>query len=464
MTQSMPFRFRILSNVVLLLFVAVVSSNAQTKTMTLEDCIAIALENNTALKTSAFSYEVAKQDKLGSYRGILPRVSTSAGRGKVETGPSEYLSDEPVGIDPETGNVIYEERTRKIERSIRESSSANVTISQNLFDGGIWWNQIRKADADKRASYYDYISQRDNTILSVQQAFFDYVKQMKLLEVDSIAVDRSRKQLERSQTMFELGATAQVDVYRSRVNLGNDRIAFLQQKNIVAQARKQLNIAMGRDPFTPINIKYEQLDLYEQLPRMNELVEQAYENQPLIKKFNADVKSRKLAVSLAKGVNYPTVSTYVNYDRFHEDAVKVFSDFGQNYQLRYGINVSFDIFNGFSDYVNIQKAEINYKSTRENKEDYKRQLKSDIHQRYADYKSYLDIIDINEVNLKAAREEFRLANERYQVGAGTALEVRESQVNLTQAEQTLIAAKFNARLVLAQLDNYLGKTYKNYSE
>jgi outer membrane protein TolC len=132
--------------------------------------------------------------------------------------------------------------------------------------------------------------------------------------------------------------------------------------------------------------------------------------------------------------------------------------------MRYGVSVSFNIFNGFSDFVSVQKAKIAEKSAKENFEAYKRSLASEIEQYYADYKSYLDIIEINKQNLEAAKEGMRLAEERYQIGAGTALEVREAQVNLTRAEQVLIAAQYSARIVLAQLDNGLGLTYKKYAE
>jgi len=42
--------------------------------------------------------------------------------------------------------------------------------------------------------------------------------------------------------------------------------------------------------------------------------------------------------------------------------------------------------------------------------------------------------------------------------------VREAQVNLTRAEEILIAAQFSARLIQAQLDNQLGLTYKKIKE
>ena len=430
--------------------------------LTLEDCIHIALENNSDLKTTLYSDQAAKWDEVGSLKGILPSISVSAGRGEVETGASEYLSNEPVGIDPETGNVIYEQRTRTIAKSIRKSTSASVDVSQTIFDGGIWWNQIRKAQVDKKVSDYTLASQRDYTILQVQQAYFDLIKQIKILEVDSLAVDRSKAQLDRTQKMYELGATAQVDVFRAKVNLGNDRIQYLKQKNVVAQSRKNLNLVMGRDPFEPLQVEVE-IPAVGTLPDVDELIETALKKQPLIYKNQEELKSRKLSVALAKGINYPRISAYINYNRFHETPIKVFSDFDQNYQTQYGVRMSFNLFNGFSDYVNIQKAEIGVRSAAEQYEAYKRNLKSTIHQYYADYLSYLDIIEINRLNLEAAREEYRLAKERYQVGAGTSLEVRESQVNLTKAEETLIVAQFNARFVLAQLDYNLGLSYAKYA-
>ena len=54
--------------------------------------------------------------------------------------------------------------------------------------------------------------------------------------------------------MFELGAVAKVDVFRSRVNLGNDKIALLTQKNLVLTAINNLNLVMGRDPKSPLSI------------------------------------------------------------------------------------------------------------------------------------------------------------------------------------------------------------------
>ncbi len=439
------------------------SDSTDNELLRLSDCIQMALKNNCSLKTAEYSDKAAKMDVLGSYQGILPSISASASSGEMETGPSEYLSTEPVGIDAVTGNIIYEQRTRKISEASRKSSSASLTISQNIFDGGIWWNQIRKSKTDKRSSEYNLESQRNNVIFEVQNAYFDLNKQVKLLEVNKLAVQRSQAQLNRTQIMYELGATARLDVFRAKVSLGNDRIVLLRQKNIVEQSKKQLNLTMGRDPFMLLNIEHE-LPLTPELPQVDDMIQNAFENQPLVKKNEEDIQSRKLSVSMAEGLYYPRLSVYFNHDRRHEELNKIYSDLNQNYTTTYGVQLSFNIFSGFSDYANVQKAKINRRSAQENFEDYKRTLKSTIHQYYSDYESYLDIIEINRDNLEAAKEEFRLADERYKIGAGTSLEVRESQVNLTEAERLLIDTQYNARIVLAQLDNQLGIIYKKLND
>ena len=464
------FRIRAgIKKIILPLFVfATVSLFAQDELsdkefLTLEDCIQIALQKNVSLRTAMLSSEAAGADVLGSYQGILPSLTASAGKSKIDIGASEFLSNEPVGIDPETGNVIYEQRTRSTEKQSRDNNSANISLSQTIFDGGIWWNQIRKAKADKRSSEYNYLSERNNTILAVKQAYFDLNKQIKLLEAKQMAVQRSQDQVDRTEKMYALGATARLDVYRARVNLGNDRIQLMTQKIQTEESRKKLNLVMGRDPLTPLEIQ----QIHEvniKLPDLDELVQTAIHNQPLLKKYEEDIFATDLSISLAKGLNYPRISAYLNYDRFHQDIVKVFSDFDKNYQTRYGINVSINLFNGFKDYVNIQKAEISKRIAQENFEEYKRTLKATLHQYYANYISTLDIIEINKLNLEAAGEEVRLAEERFQIGAGTSLDVREAQVNLTNAEQTLIAAQYNALLLLAQIDAQLGIAYEKMKE
>ena len=443
-----------MNRLIFTVLITLLAGSLYAQKLTLQECVAIALENNINVTISKNNVDVAAYDEIGSYKGVLPTLSVSVGRGERVDGESEFLSTEPVGFDS-LGNVIYAQKVRKNPKVSRSSSSASVTFNQTLLDGGIWWNQIRKSKTDLEINRAQYQSDRMYLIRDVQEAYLNLLKQQKLYDVYQAAVERSEEQLNRTQKMYELGSKARLDVYQAKVNLGNDRINLLTQKNTVEDARRNLNILMGRNPSEPLEVAAVD-EVIESLPDTETLIQTSTENQPLLKKNTLEINARELSTTMAWGTLWPRLSIYWNYNRFHEDFEKIYTNLDQNYSSSYGISLSWNLFNGFNDYVNIQKAKINEKNARENLLAYKRQLEANIRQLYENYRSYVEIIDINRENLAAATEELRLAQERYQVGSGTSLDVREAQVKLTRAEETLISAQYNAMITMAKLDAELG--------
>ncbi len=430
----------------------------------LEDCIQIALENNSALKNAQYNNESADYDVTGSYSGILPRLDVSFRKGESTIGRSErIINDAVIGVDPVTQQPIYGTATIRTPKQYSKDHSLTFTANQTLFDGGGWWNTIKQAKTNKLSSDYNLESEQNNIIFDVQNNYYNLLKQLKLYEVYKVAVQRSQDQLTRTEKMFELGSKARLDVYQAKVNLGNDRINLLTQQNTVEDARRNLNIVMGREPNEPLEVSSEK-EVDADLAPLESLLEDANENQPVIKKNEQDLESSDLGISLAKAPYYPSISAYFQYNRRNSDLEKIYSDLNLEYIWAVGIQLNWNIFRGFDDYVNVQKSKINKKIVQENSVNYLRTLKSQIEGYYENYKSYKEIIEINQENLEAAKEELRLAQERYQIGAGTALEVREAQVKLTRAEETLIAAKYNALITLAQLDNAVGITAKKVNQ
>lgn len=454
---------------VLLLYLTMIilligNSFAQSEVLTLDNCIQIALKNNSTIVRTLNDDESADEDVLGSYAGILPTVNLSASSGRYQAGAREIEQDVPVGIDPlDTTKVLYQRQVITQDGYITNFNNFGISVSQNIFDGGDWWQAISQAKSMKRSSEFNLESVINQTVLSTQEAFFNLLKQIKLLEVNQLAVSRSEDNLNKTQKMFELGAVAQVDVYRSRVNLGNDKIQLLLQENAVLTAKQNLNLVMGRDPQTPYEIKPE-FNLPAAFPSADELFSQAMETSPEIKKGAEDIETYDLTVSRSYAVLWPSLGAFFNYNRSNEGFERVYTGWDKNWNMNWGLSLRLNIFNGFSDKVRIQKNKLALRNAQETYEEEKRKLKSTLAQHVDNFNSYLEIITINEENLKAAQEEHRLAEERYRIGSGTALEVREAQVNLTRAEQTLVAAKYNARMTQAQVEQALGVIYQMYRE
>ena len=454
-----------LLGLLIIVFAGAGLSLAQSKALSLEDCIAIALKNNTTLMADRNNNKSAGEDVLASYSGILPLINISASQGTYKAGPSTDMRDVPVGVDSSTipPTPIIERRQVTQDPFKVNSNDLGMRVSQNIFDGGEWWNAIRYAKSQKTAADFGLQSVINTVVLNVQERYFDLLRQQKLLEVNDLAVKRSQDQLDKTQKMFELGAVAKVNVFRSKVNLGNDKIQYLSQKNAVITAKNSLNLVMGRQPGDGLEI-ISDFSLQPPYQNVEQLYKQALENNPDLKTYHQDIRSKELLVARSISPLYPRVGASFSYNRSNEDKTLVYSDFNKNWSYSFGFFVSLNLFNGFRDRVNIQKSKLLLKNSIESYEDIKRKVTAAISQYTDNYYSYLEIIKINEENLDASKEEYRLAEERYRIGSGTQLEVREAQVNLTRAEQTLVAAKYYARITQAQIEQALGNIYKNVQE
>ncbi|MCP4411909.1 MAG: TolC family protein, partial [Gammaproteobacteria bacterium] len=176
--------------------------------------------------------------------------------------------------------------------------------------------------------------------------YYNLVKQEKLYDVYGVAVERSQDQLVRTEKMFELGSKARLDVFQAKVNLGNDKINQLTQQNIVSDAKRALNISLGRNPNEPLEVMTDEQVEMSSL-ELDELISISNENQPLLKKNEADIESRGIGVSLAQANYYPRISAYYEYGRRNSDIDKIYKDyFDKDYYSSVGINLSWNLFNG----------------------------------------------------------------------------------------------------------------------
>ena len=286
--------------------------------LSLQECIQIALKGNSTIIINKNINEGYDEDVTGSYSGILPTINLQANSGAVDAGQREIEQDVPVEINADSTTYRYARAVVVQPGYNAKFNSFGVSVNQNVFDGGEWWNAISYAKSQKVVSDKTLQSTINNTILDVQQKFFDLLKAEKLLEVNDLAVQRSQDQLDKTQKMFELGAVAKVDVYRSRVNFGNDKINMLLQKNAVSLAKNNLNLAMGQQPETEIAINVEGLDIFPEFSDTEGYIAQGLEKNPELRKNEAEVRSQSIQTSRTYGVLWPAIGLFFNYNRSNQ--------------------------------------------------------------------------------------------------------------------------------------------------
>jgi len=436
-------------------------SRAQQR-LSLDDCISIALEKNTQLLNATSDLAIAKANKLNSYAYILPNIGISGGPGRTFQAPSVYEANGPIGLDTE-GKVIYGKTVQYRRANTTIRYGAQAYLSQTLWDNGRWWNAIRQGETGVRSSEYSLRNTVVTTVLTVIERYYSLVKVLKQRAVLEESVAAAAEQLKNSQSMYEIGTVAQVDVYKSRVTLGQRRISLINHDLRIEENRNQLNIAMGRDIGEPLDIEMDVPLNVDYAVSLENLTSHGLQSHPRLLQLQENITGSILGVNIAKSARYPRLSYSASYYRTNSDVERIYKNLSYNYYLSLNLNFDLNVFDGFQTRANIQRAQSTLRINERNLDDARRAIQSSIKNYYLQLKSYKDQIEINKEIVASAEEDVRLANERYRVGSGTLIESINAQANLTSAHFMLVQMQYDAKIAEARLHAAVGSLGEKYS-
>ena len=426
----------------LIIFITISFCYAQN--YSLEQAVEVALQNKEALKASALELNASKQDIRSSYSGILPSVRIT-GSTTESTFP-----EQAIGFNQSSGEILN-------NVSSITSASSSFSITQNIYDGGIWWNNIRLAKNNFRITEQFDRQIKTNIIRNVHFAYFNYLKAIQLLDVSRSNLMSSQQQLTLVQQQYDLGSAKKTDLLKAEVRFGQARIDVITNDASVKSAYRNLKNAMGL-------INSDQDFTIEEVEKPLELIPEFETGFELVQKFNPSVKAKqyqimsaKLNTKLARGSRLPVISLSASSSGADENLGDAISNnYGDNQRTNASLSISIPIYTGNSISSRIQKAKI---SVDKQESEYLTQLE-DLSVQLEDYldqlNNYIEVIPINETVLESAEEDLKLSQVRYSQGSTTILEVLNAQVSVVQARSSLVRSKYDAFIQQANLKALLG--------
>ena len=426
----------------LIIFITISFCYAQN--YSLEQAVEVALQNKEALKASALELNASKQDIRSSYSGILPSVRIT-GSTTESTFP-----EQAIGFNQSSGEILN-------NVSSITSASSSFSIAQNIYDGGIWWNNIRLAKNNFRITEQFDRQIKTNIIRNVHFAYFNYLKAIQLLDVSRSNLMSSQQQLTLVQQQYDLGSAKKTDLLKAEVRFGQARIDVITNDASVKSAYRNLKNAMGL-------INSDQDFTIEEVEKPLELIPEFETGFELVQKFNPSVKAKqyqimsaKLNTKLARGSRLPVISLSASSSGADENLGDAISNsYGDKQRTNASLSISIPIYTGNSISSRIQKAKI---SVDKQESEYLTQLE-DLSVQLEDYldqlNNYIEVIPINETVLESAEEDLKLSQVRYSQGSTTILEVLNAQVSVVQARSSLVRSKYDAFIQQANLKALLG--------
>ncbi|MCP3100869.1 TolC family protein [Myxococcus sp. K15C18031901] len=401
--------------------------------VTLEEAILRAMKANPQVAQATGNVtnaEAAERSAVGAY---LPNLSASA---------SGALSSSR-RIDPETGAV---------SSGSNDTYAAGLAASWNVFTGGQRGANRKQTQAQTGAAEAQLVAQRANAVLEVQRSFFEVLRAEGLEQVANSRIERAKQNAEAAERRLAVGSATRSDLLRAQLDHTNAREALRTAETQRESATLSLGRLIGEEG--PVGAR----PMADEAPRPIALTPDALlveleANAPAVLAAAATLKASEAGVSAAKATYLPTVRLSAGYDWFNQDPS--FNGGSTSWSVRLGL--AYPIFDGFLREERVQRARTSEMVSQAQLADTRRALRSGAAQALAQIRLSADRIGFSEQAVEVAREDLKVQQERYRLGATTILDLLTSQESLVQSEINLVSARFDYRIARAELEALAGR-------
>jgi outer membrane protein len=412
---------------------------AQERSVTLADALRLAEQVQPQVVQAQTDIRNAAAERRSAWGAYLPTLTASSSA-------SDFYSEGASRVDPVTGQLTSGNSTN---RSVSTSLAANL----DLFTGFRRGADMRAAKAGINAAEASLIDARFQQALTTTNAFFDALAAQQLLGVRQASVRRAEEQLKVSVNKLNAGSATRSDTLRSRVTMGSTQLDLLQAQTDLATTEAALARLIGE----PGRVHAADDSAYYRVVTALDTAAiraEAEAKSPKVQSAAATAAAARASLSAARSAYWPTLnlsaSTAWNASRLN--------DYTFLNQRQVSLGLRWNLFNGFDRELAITQRASQLEVDEATEQDTRRTVSAELTSGLAQLEAARAKIEITQVSVTAAREDLRVQQERYRLGASTIVDVLTSQEALNQAEVDVVTARFDYLRAKAQLEALIGRT------
>jgi len=433
--------------------------------LSLDDCVRLALADSPTLQITEQQRGIAAQDVRGAWGAFLPNLSVGYNWQKSERTDFD-VAQEVDGttyrvptIDP---NVVLEFPTRIPSGEFADESvnskykSLTGRATLNVFDGFAKYGTLSSAKYNLDAADATVGYTRERVVEEVVAAYFNLVRYGELAAVAREARDQAARELERTETYFRLGSAAKSDVLQQRVRLENTKLDVVVADNRVKQGQANLAYAMNRPLEDSFTVDRTVLQTDFAVTDVAALYGEALGNRLDLQSSEKTLAARRQDVKTARGGLYPRLDVSGSYNRDNNESQFRFGS-QVSEATSFGYSVSWNVFDRMQTYTGVSRAKAGARIAEYQLQQARLNAQVEIRQLHNALVEARERAGVSRETIVQSEEGLRLAQERFRVGAGTALDVIVAQVNLASSRSQEVQAKCDFLIARASLDRALGR-------
>jgi outer membrane protein TolC len=395
-----------------------------------DDAIQLTLSHNYGIQIANNTVKVAENNTSVLNSGYLPTVTGNAGATyNVDNTEAEFSNGNSTVLNG------------------AESSRYNASINLNytLFDGlGRLYN-YRRLKEQYQLSELEARATIENTLLQLFSVYYSVAQLSENTSAIKETFEISKDRLTRSEYQFEYGQNTKLDVLNAEVDINNDSINIVNTEQELINAKRDLNVILGNKLTQDFNVDTSISFVFDL--NKNDLWSKTKSNNVSLLQAEKNIDISTLDVKSNRSQYLPTVGLTGSYgwNRNNNNAA-AFVAVSTNTGLSAGVNLTWNLFDGGTTMTRVKNAKLTLENQQLQKEQILIDLERNFNNAWDDYKNKVLIYELQQENIKTAKNNFDRTQEKFKIGQVNSIEFRQAQLNLLNAELSRNQAKYNAKL------------------
>ncbi len=427
---------------------------AQERSLTLEEAIAIGMENSRFLHSSEMksNYADAKAGEMSA--NLYPSLKAQLSYQNLSNIPPSAVVIPAGAFGPG-----FPPRSESVQLSqvILDTYVAKATVQQPIFTGWKLQSAADNAEFSADAARSDLERDKRQLLYDIKSSYWSVyrAKEMKRLTDENVA--QMQLHLNDIQNMFDQGMATTNDVLKTKVQLANANLMQSDAENSVRIAMISFNSTIGLPLETVDSIASPLTPRNKEFPQADQLLSTAMAQRADIQGMQWRLKAAQAGVTAARSGWMPQLFLIGNY-YYSKPNPRIFPPqnvFKDSWDV--GVNLQFDIWNNLSTVHQTDEAKAQYAQTEDSFAMLKDAVTLDVTQSYLNFQQTKKRIDLAQLSVDQAAENLRVTREKFKAELTTNSELLDAEVALLQAKVQLVQSQVDYELAEAKLEKAIGE-------
>lgn len=419
------------------------------RSLTLQEALSIALENNFSIEQSEYSVDKVQAQYRQTNAVFLPQISFEYNAVSTNDPLNVFgfkLKQELVSQQDFNPSILNDPDTY-------ENYSAKFEVRQPIFNPDMFMQ--RGAVKNQLNSANEQLQGTVNHIrFQVRDQYYSLILHTRQLEVLETALETAGEHRRQAQNYFEEGMLSREDYLAARVYELELESRKINTENDLKNAGEKMALLMGMDGSTMIQPAEEMIDPGNAIavPDLDQLEVDNAQLRAIEQRVEAADRMKKAA----KFSFLPKINLFGSYEYNDQD----FAGFDANSYM-IGANLRWNIFSGFSNAGKVMEATADYNMALSLQESHRFETENRVRQAYRSLEQAEKELILTEEAIVQSTEDVKIRTNRYNEGLERITDLLEAETKLAEARLKQVMALYKYNMSIAALEMLLEQEFNN---